>query len=122
VETSGWSAQVAWVPQRPDLGPSGRALSLGQRQRLALERAFSSGRAVLLLDEPTAHLDPSARAEVADRARAAADGGAVVIIATHDDAIREVADRVVTVVSSGTASSRGASSQGASRTAPEAAS
>ena len=121
VETSGWSAQVAWVPQRPDLGPSGRALSLGQRQRLALERAFSSGRAVLLLDEPTAHLDPPARAEVADRARAAASAGAVVIIATHDDAIRAIADRVVTVASSATVpSGGGASVRGASRPAPEA--
>jgi ATP-binding cassette subfamily C protein CydD len=100
VDSDGWSAQVAWVPQRPDLGPSARTLSLGQRQRLALERAFSSGRPVLLLDEPTAHLDPPARAEVASRARAAADGGAVVIIATHDDAIRAIADRVVTVSSS----------------------
>jgi ATP-binding cassette subfamily C protein CydD len=100
VDAQTWSAQVAWVPQRPDLGPSARTLSLGQRQRLALERAFSSGRPVLLLDEPTAHLEPPARAEVARRARAAADGGAVVIIATHDDAIRAIADRVVAVSSS----------------------
>src|SRR5690606_5106224 len=35
-----WLGQVAWVPQRPDLGPEGRTLSLGQRQRLALARAF----------------------------------------------------------------------------------
>jgi ATP-binding cassette subfamily C protein CydD len=99
VDTERWSAQVAWVPQRPDLGPSARALSLGQRQRRALERAFSSGRPVLLLDEPTAHLDPPARAEVAARARAAADDGAVVVIATHDEAIRAIADRVVAVSS-----------------------
>ena len=109
VETSGWSAQVAWVPQRPDLGPSALTLSLGQRQRLALERAFSSGRSVLLLDEPTAHLDPPARAEVAGRARAAADGGAVVVIATHDPAIRAVADRVVRVSSSAAQAARAAS-------------
>jgi ATP-binding cassette subfamily C protein CydD len=105
VDAEGWSAQVAWVPQRPDLGPSALTLSLGQRQRLALERAFASGRPVLLLDEPTAHLDPPARAEVASRARTAADGGAVVIIATHDGAIRAIADRVVAVSSSGTVSS-----------------
>jgi ATP-binding cassette subfamily C protein CydD len=106
VDVQTWSAQVAWVPQRPDLGPSARNLSLGQRQRLALERAFSSGRAVLLLDEPTAHVDPTARAAVAKRARAAADAGAIVVIATHDDAIREVADRVIMVVSRGTVTSR----------------
>ncbi len=114
VDAEGWSAQVAWVPQRPDLGPSALTLSLGQRQRLALDRAFSSGRPVLLLDEPTAHLDPTARVEVARRARAAADGGAVVIVATHDDAIRAVADRVVAV-----SSGRAVPSGGATRPATD---
>ena len=128
VDAEGWSAQVAWVPQRPDLGPSARTLSLGQRQLLALDRAFASGRPVLLLDEPTAHLDPPARAAVAARARAAAGAGAVVVIATHDDAIRAIADRVVTVSSRGnvspdrTASSNGTpSSRAASRPATGAA-
>ncbi len=102
VDTGTWSAQVAWVPQRPDLGPSARTLSLGQRQRLALDRAFSSGRPVLLLDEPTAHLDRPARDDVAARARAAAAAGAVVVIATHDDAIRAIADRVIAVSSRAT--------------------
>jgi len=97
VDPDAWAAQVAWVPQRPDLGPAGRLLSLGQRQRRALDRAFDSGRAVLLLDEPTAHLDPPARAAVAARLRAAADAGATVVVATHDDAVRAVADRVVAV-------------------------
>ncbi len=97
VETAGWTSQVAWVPQRPDLGPEGRELSLGQRQRRALERAFTSGRPVLLLDEPTAHLDPAARVEIASRIRRAASAGAVVIVATHDDAIRAIADRIVPV-------------------------
>ncbi len=99
VDADGWASQVAWVPQRPELGPEGRVLSLGQRQRRALDRAFASGRPVLLLDEPTAHLDPAARADVAARLRAAADAGATVVVATHDDAVRAVADRVVPVTS-----------------------
>ncbi len=99
VDADDWAAQVAWVPQRPDLGPEGRELSLGQRQRRALERAFASGRAVLLLDEPTAHLDPEARAAVSARIRRAADDGALVIVATHDDAVRAVADRAIAVTS-----------------------
>lgn len=97
VRPAEWTAQVAWVPQRPDLGPAGRVLSLGQRQLRALDRAFASGRAVLLLDEPTAHLDAARRADVAIRIRAAAAAGAAVVVATHDDALIAVADKVVTV-------------------------
>ncbi len=109
VDTEGWSAQVAWVPQRPDLGPRARTLSLGQRQRLALERAFSSDRPILLLDEPTAHLDRPARDEVAARALAAADAGAVVVIATHDEAVTAIAHRVVAVTSRAISPRRAAS-------------
>ncbi|MFN3867310.1 MAG: ABC transporter ATP-binding protein/permease [Demequina sp.] len=89
VDADGWSRQFAWVPQRPDLGVAGRTMSLGQRERAALARAFESGRPVVVLDEPTAHLDIEARSEVVSRIRAAAAAGAVVVVATH------VADRFV---------------------------
>jgi ATP-binding cassette subfamily C protein CydD len=97
VDVDAWSAQCAWVPQRPDLGPQGRTLSLGQRQRKALARAFESGRPVLLLDEPTAHLDRASRSEVIAQMRAAADRGVVVIVATHETEVMDIADATVTV-------------------------
>ncbi|WP_062378631.1 ABC transporter ATP-binding protein/permease [Demequina pelophila] len=97
VEESSWLAQVAWVPQRPDLGPEGRTLSLGQRQRRALERAFTSGRPLVLLDEPTAHLDRASRAQILARLRALTAAGATVVVATHEAEVLEEADAVVDV-------------------------
>lgn len=99
VDVDAWTAQVAWVPQRPDLGPEARTLSLGERQRRALERAFDSERPLVLLDEPTAHLDPVSRADVVARMRALADAGATVVVATHEDEVTEAADQVLTVTS-----------------------
>ncbi|WP_062204649.1 ABC transporter ATP-binding protein/permease [Demequina salsinemoris] len=101
-DLDGWTSQIAWVPQRPDLGPEGRRLSLGQRQRQALARALSSGRPLVLLDEPTAHLDPASRAEVVAEIRALADAGATVVVATHEPAVVDGADAVVTVESHAT--------------------
>jgi ATP-binding cassette subfamily C protein CydD len=95
-----WLSQCGWVPQRPDLGPEGLTMSLGQRQLAALEKALASGRPVLLLDEPTAHLDGSARTKLIVRLREHAARGATVIVATHDDALIAAADVVVAVTAS----------------------
>ncbi len=92
-----WAAQCAWVPQRPELGIEGRALSLGQRQMLAYDRALASGRSVFLLDEPTAHLDGAARERLIARIVKAAREGATVVTATHDPLVIAAADLVVEV-------------------------
>ncbi len=61
-----------------------RALSTGQRQRLALARAWIAQPRVLLLDEPTASLDPTAKREVEDLIEALADDGLTLIMSTHN--------------------------------------
>jgi thiol reductant ABC exporter CydC subunit len=76
-----------WVASLPDglatpVGEHGARLSGGQRQRLALARALLADVRLLVLDEPTEHLDePTARAFVADLLRATR--GRTVIVLTH---------------------------------------
>jgi tungstate transport system ATP-binding protein len=61
-----------------------RKLSGGEQQRLALARALAKNPAVLLLDEPTASLDPAATKAVEDVVRAVAARGIKVVMSTHD--------------------------------------
>ncbi|MCK8433843.1 thiol reductant ABC exporter subunit CydD [Streptomyces sp. D2-8] len=76
------------------LGEDGAGLSAGQRQRLALARAFLADRPLLLLDEPTAALDGATEAEVVAAVRRLAAGRTVLLV-VHRPALLEVADRVV---------------------------
>ncbi|MDN3297757.1 thiol reductant ABC exporter subunit CydD [Streptomyces ficellus] len=78
------------------LGEDGAGLSAGQRQRLALARAFLADRPLLLLDEPTAALDGETEAAVVEAVRRLAEGRTVLLV-VHRPALLAVADRVVTL-------------------------
>jgi putative ABC transport system ATP-binding protein len=68
-------------------------LSGGQMQRVACARAFAVAPEILLADEPTSELDEGNREHVMDQLRAEAARGAIVVVATHDPAVVEAADR-----------------------------
>lgn len=85
------------------LGEDGAGLSAGQRQRLALARAFLADRPVLLLDEPTASLDGETEAGIVEAVRRLAVGRTVLLV-VHRPALLSVADRVVTLSPAGVAS------------------
>ncbi|MBC3982439.1 thiol reductant ABC exporter subunit CydD [Streptomyces sp. AC536] len=89
---------VTALPDGPRtvIGEDGVGLSAGQRQRLALARAFLADRPVLLLDEPTANLDGETEALVVDAVRRLAVGRTVLLI-VHRPALLAIADRVVHV-------------------------
>ena len=70
-------------------------MSGGQQQRVAIARALAHDPPVVLGDEPTAHLDYIQVEGVLRILRQLADDGRVVIVATHDDRIIPLADRVI---------------------------
>ena len=76
------------------IGDGGEGLSAGQRQRLALARAFLRDAPVVLLDEPTANLDAGTAAPVMDAIRRLA-AGRTVLMAAHRPELIALADRIV---------------------------
>jgi ABC-type polar amino acid transport system ATPase subunit len=62
-----------------------RELSGGEAQRVAIARALAVGPPLLLMDEPTASLDPARRGELAATLRELASEGRTLVIATHDE-------------------------------------
>jgi ABC-type multidrug transport system fused ATPase/permease subunit len=88
-----------WVASLPDsldtlVGEEGTELSGGQRQRLTLARALLADRPVLLLDEPTAHVDAETAEELV-RDVFSATRGKTVLLVTHRPEGFELADRVL---------------------------
>lgn len=87
------SAGLTADPQRP-IDERGGGLSGGERRRIGLARAFLKRAPILLLDEPTANLDPAAETAMLDAIRQAARGRTT-LVATHSEAVAGLANRVV---------------------------
>ncbi|HEY2802857.1 MAG TPA: ATP-binding cassette domain-containing protein, partial [Actinomycetota bacterium] len=102
IETALGKAQVwDWVrslPEGPDtfVGEEGASVSGGERRRIALARTFLADAPVIVLDEPSAHLDPETASSLVDDALSAAVGRSVVLITHRLEDLRAV-DEVVTL-------------------------
>lgn len=74
---------------------AGAALSAGERQRVALARAFLGQPALIVLDEPEAHLDAAAIQLLNDALAACKTWGAMVIVTSHSADVASIADKAV---------------------------
>ena len=93
---------AGWLTHLPrgldtDLGPHGAAISGGERQRLALARLLLAERRLLVLDEPTEHLDPQAADELTDDLLAVTAGRSTLLI-THRLHGLDHVDRIVVLI------------------------
>jgi len=98
LDAAGIASFVDRLPsgRRTIVGDRGLALSAGERQRLALARAFLADPAVLVLDEPSASLDPAAERQIIEGYRRVMRGRTVVLITHRLDLVR-AADEVVVI-------------------------
>jgi ATP-binding cassette subfamily B protein len=95
---AGLDELIARLPEgyQTKTGERGLALSAGERQRIALARAFLRRPSVLILDEPTSALDGDTEKLIASNLRMALPGCTLIVI-THRPALAEVADAVITI-------------------------
>ncbi len=84
----GWATRI---------GQGGHGLSLGQRQRIALTRALVVDRPLVVLDEPTAHLDALSADQVLAAIATLRERGCAVVVVAHREALLAAADQVLEV-------------------------
>ncbi len=99
-EATGFAQVVDSLPKGWDtpLGSGGEGLSVGQRQRLALTRILVHPPELLVLDEPTAHLDAVSEEQVVGVLRELRDQGTTILVIAHRKSVIEIADEVLTTV------------------------
>lgn len=81
------------------IGQGGYGLSVGQRQRVALTRALTSNRPIVILDEPTAHLDAASEEQIHAALTELRSQGRTVIVIAHRQGLLDLADSVIQIVS-----------------------
>lgn len=79
------------------VGPNGMHLSAGQKQMLGLARALYGAPKLLLLDEPTANLDETARSNAIKAMKQFVTEGGIILVATHDGQLLDEVDMVFRV-------------------------
>jgi ATP-binding cassette subfamily B protein len=96
LDAAGLTTFIASLPEglRTMVGDRGLALSAGERQRIALARAFLADPTVLILDEPSAALDPIAERQIIEGYRRIMRGRTTILISHRLDLVRS-ADAVV---------------------------
>lgn len=94
---TGLDAVIARRGMHAPVGRGGQGLSLGERQRLALTRVLLAPAPLIVLDEPTAHLDGASEQVVVDLIRRLRAAGSTVLLIAHRSALVDVADVVVEI-------------------------
>lgn len=80
-----------------ELGRGGTGLSVGQRQRVALTTALLEAKSLVILDEPTSHLDGASEAMIVRLLETLREQGSSVLVTAHRQALLDVADQVIDV-------------------------
>jgi ATP-binding cassette subfamily B protein len=98
IQAAGLAGFIATLPEglRTVVGDRGLALSAGERQRIALARAFLADPAILILDEPSSALDPVAERQIIDGYRHIMRGRTTILISHRLDLVRS-ADAVIVI-------------------------
>jgi ATP-binding cassette subfamily C protein CydD len=96
---SGWATRI---------GQGGVGLSVGQRQRLGLARAFLAAKPLVVLDEPTAHLDGASEQVILETINRLHAAGRTVLLVAHRPSLLAQATDVVTVAGREVAPAQGA--------------
>jgi ATP-binding cassette subfamily C protein len=90
---------ILTLPQayNTEIGPNGRGLSAGQAQRIGLARALYNDPALLVLDEPNAHLDKEGEDALIEALKAARVRGASAIVVAHRSNFLNIADALLVI-------------------------